>query len=408
MQIFSGIKKLYTFSQAAKKSGRKITADDLTVIHDGVIVEKNGIIHWIGSAKDFAKSKIKGKKIDLKAEAVFPAFVECHTHLIFAGDRQNEFEMRNAGATYQEISASGGGIASTVRATRAASEKVLLNLAQGRVDELLRQGVTTIEVKSGYGLNEKEEIRLLKAIKKLKNARIVATYLGPHSKSPEQPDFANYMSDIVEKTLPQLKKLKLCNRVDIFVEKGFFDIEQAQSYIQKARELGFDLTVHAEQLSSLGAATLFAQNRAISADHLVHVTDADIERLAASETTCVLLPASDFYLKIAYPPARKMIEAGARVALSTDFNPGTSPTLDVSFIGVLARLEMKMSLPEVFSAWTIGASHALNRQNEVGSLEVGKACDFVVSDEDLSQFFYRIGHHPIRQTLINGKKIKKS
>ena len=216
------------------------------------------------------------------------------------------------------------------------------------------------------------------------------------------------MSDIVETTLPQLKKLKLCHRVDIFVEKGFFNLEQAKSYIAKARQLGFDLTVHAEQLSSSGAATLFVQNKAMSADHLVHATDADIQVLAASETTCVLLPASDFYLKIAYPPARKMIEAGARVALSTDFNPGTSPTLDISFIGVLARLEMKMSGPEVFSAWTVGAAHALNRQNEVGSLEVGKACDFAVSDEDLSQFFYRIGHHPIRQTLINGKKIKKS
>ncbi len=161
-------------------------------------------------------------------------------------------------------------------------------------------------------------------------------------------------------------------------------------------------------MSATGAATLFAKNKALSADHLVEVTDSDIRTLSTAETTCVLLPASDFYLKINYPPARKLLDAGARVALSTDFNPGTSPTLDVSFIGVLARLEMKMSLPEVFSAWTIGAAHALGRQNQVGSLEVGKACDFVVSDEDLSQFFYQIGHHPVRQTLINGKKIKKS
>ncbi|MEK6556569.1 MAG: imidazolonepropionase, partial [Bdellovibrionota bacterium] len=169
MQIFTGIKNLYTFAHAAQKSGRKVVAKDLTVIKDGVIVEKNGLIHWIGSRRDFSKNKksILGskkakslrKEIQLNAETVFPAFVECHTHLIFAGDRQNEFEMRNAGATYQEITAQGGGIASTVKATRAASEKTLLALTQARVAELLRQGVTTIEIKSGYGLNEKEEIR---------------------------------------------------------------------------------------------------------------------------------------------------------------------------------------------------------------------------------------------------------
>ena len=395
MRIFHGIETLLTLSGAAEKKGRRVNESDLGIIENAVLVEDKGCIRWIGSQSDFKsvqKHFAKAKKINLKAKTVMPAFLECHTHLLFAGDRTNEFEMRNQGRSYQEITAAGGGIASTVKSTRAASDKELLSLASSRMFEFLAQGVSTIEIKSGYGLNEHEEIRLLKLIKKLKSVKkglaVVATYLGPHSKSPEKADLAEYFHQIMESTLPLVAKQELAERVDIFVEKGFFSLEQGQAFATRATQLGFDITAHAEQLTRTGSASAFARQKAISVDHLVKIDKADVQVLAKSETTCVLLPASDFYLKIEYPPARDLIDSGARVSLSTDFNPGTSPTSDISFVGVLARLIMKMTLPEVIAAWTIGAAHALNRHDLQGSLEVGKKCDLIISGDSHTQFFY--------------------
>lgn len=414
MQLFTDIETLYTFSGAAAKSGRKIASSDLHPIRNAVVLEDNGQVLWVGPKSDFNKKRkeiLKNKKfkiVSLKAKTVFPAFIDCHTHLIFAGNRKNEFEMRNQGATYQEIAAEGGGILSTVRATRAAKDSELLSLAQERAQKLLDQGVTTVEVKSGYGLNHETELRLLNVAKKIKNIRVIKTYLGPHSLPPENRSPENYINEIIEKTLPEIQKKKLAERVDVFVENGFYSLELAEKYAVAAQKMGFELTAHAEQLSRTGASALYARLRAASVDHLVCINKKDIQNLSKSETTCVLLPSSDFYLKINYPPARELIDAGACVALSTDFNPGTSPTLDLSFIGVLARLEMKMSLAEVFSALTVGAAHALGLQYKLGSLEPGKFCDFIVTNAELSDFFYQIGSHPVLQTIKNGKKIKKS
>lgn len=423
--LFYGIENLYTFAGVAKKKGRKVTADDLTLVRDGVILERDGRILWAGEKSKLnsawlkkllsggAKGKKKSplKKVNLKAKTVFPAFVECHTHLIFAGDRQNEFELRNQGVSYQEISARGGGILSTVKATRAAKDGELLKLAQARSDEFASQGVTTLEVKSGYGLNHSQEIRLLEIAAKLNKAakvspRIVSTFLGLHSKSPDHPDLAAYVNEVVNKTLPEIHKRKLAKRIDIFVEKGFYTIEDAEKLIAKAQSLGgFDLTVHADQLSRTGAGVHFADSGAVSCDHLVQISDEDVQYLAQSDSVCVLLPTSDFYTKIPYPPARKLLDAGAKIALSTDFNPGTAPSQDFSLVGVLARLEMKMQFAEVLSALTFGAADALRMGGELGSLEHQKLCDFVVSDDDLTRFFYQIGHHPVRSVYKEGRPI---
>lgn len=409
MRLFHRIENLISLKGAAVKKGRGITADDLSIVKDAIVIENKGRIEWVGSKSDFKavqKKYAKAKKISLNAKTVMPTFLECHTHSLFAGDRTNEFEMRNQGRTYQEITAAGGGIASTVKATRAMPEKELLKLTRSRLQEFLAQGVSSVEIKSGYGLNEKEEIRLLEIIAKLKTFKrgfeVVATYLGPHSKSPDHNDLDSYFKEILDSTLSKVAKKKLAERVDIFVENGFFTKAQSEQFLKRSVELGFAITAHAEQLSRTGAAASYAAQNAVSVDHLVHLNDADIVALAQSQTTCVLLPASDFYLKIDYPPARKLIENGACVSLSTDFNPGTSPTTDLSFVGVLARLHMKMSLPEVIAAWTIGAAYALNRQDGSGSLEVGKKCDFIVSDDEYAQFFYRVGYHPVRQVYLAG------
>lgn len=422
MKIYTGIKELLTLAGAAHKMGRHVTEADLSIISDAAIVEDAGKILWVGPRKQLraackqlqaANKKLnpkKAKEIDLKANCVMPAFVECHTHLIFAGDRKNEFEMRNQGKTYQQIAEAGGGIRSTVRATRSANSALLLHSGVERAQEFLRQGVTTLEIKSGYGLTEKDEFKILsvarKIEKKVPGVRVVTTYLGPHAK-PEGRTTDDYISEIVESTLPKLKKQKLADRVDMFVEEGYYTIAQAKAYFEAAQRLGFRLTAHADQMNRTGASVFMAGLQADSADHLVQINEDDVKQLAQAETSCVLLPASDFYLRIKYPPARSLIDAGARVALSTDFNPGTSPTQDLCLVGVLARLEMKMTLAEVLSGFTLGAAYALNLQTQLGSLEVGKQADFVVLRGSWRDLFYQVGHHSVAEVYKEGIRAHK-
>jgi len=409
MKIFTGIKELVTLSGAARKDGRHVNEEDLTVVANGAIVENKGRLAWVGSEKDIPPQyRKKAQRVSLRADCVMPAFVECHTHLVFSGDRRNEFELRNKGVSYQEIARQGGGIRSTVRATRAASEAELVALARQRAGVFLRQGVTTIESKSGYGLEEKGELKILEVIQKLSKerggARWVGTYLGAHA-IPEGRTADDYLDEMMEKTLPLVSRRKLSQRVDMFVEDGYFTPEAAKKYFSRASGLGFRLTAHADQLTRTGAGVLLASLGAESVDHLVHISSRDIEELAKSKTTCVLLPASDFYLKINYPPARKLVDEGARVALATDYNPGSSPVQDLSLVGVLARLEMKMSLPEVIAGYTVGAAHALGLGADLGSLDVGKFCDFIQLSGSWRDLFYGVGHHPVAQVYKEGRRI---
>ncbi len=407
MILFKNISEALTLSAAAAKGGRRISEGDLSIINDAVLACQNGKIVWIGPAKELPSkiAKKKKKSIDLKGKVILPGFVECHTHSLFGGSRAHEFELRNQGMSYQEIAARGGGILSTVNATRATSDKKLGEILQKHVLNFARQGVTTLEVKSGYGLSHAQEIRLLKIIKRAKGIHCVSTFLGPHAKSPETPDPEQYIDEIMAQTLPLIKKNKLSQRVDIFVEKGYFSLEMAKRYWQKAKELGMDLVGHVEQLSSTQSAVAAADLGAVSVDHLLCLQDHEIERLAKTESTCVLLPTADFYLKVPYPPARKLIDAGARVALATDFNPGTSPSMDLSLVGVLARLNMSMSLPEIISAYTIGAAYALNLSHSVGSLEAGKVSDFAVLESSWRELFYQVGKMPIAETWSKNKRI---
>jgi imidazolonepropionase len=338
--------------------------------------------------REFAQIKTE---VDLKGQTVLPGFVECHTHTVFAGSRSAEFELRNQGVSYQEIAAKGGGILSTMKATRKISAVELQKNAQVKVDRFVQQGVTTLEIKSGYALDEKNELKCLQVAKSLKGPRIVTTFLGAHALPPEYKSYEEYLNFLVVKVLPQVKKKNLSNRVDIFVEKGFFNREVALPYLQKAKGMGFELVLHADQLSLSGGADLAVQLQALSADHLIQITDSEISKLAKSNVTGVLLPAADLYMKCAYPPARKLINAGARVALATDFNPGSSPTQDLSLVGLLARLEMKMTLPEVIAAYTYSAAAALNLQLEIGSIEPEKNADFVSINNHWNEIFYSIG-----------------
>jgi imidazolonepropionase len=338
---------------------------------------------------------------------VIPGFVECHTHTVFAGDRAEEFELRLRGASYQEIAARGGGILSTMKKTRGATVAALANEAQTRADEFVRQGVTTLEIKSGYALNLEGESKVLQAAAKVQGPRILRTFLGAHALPPEFQTYEAYLQHLTEKVLPVLKKKKLAERVDVFIEKGFFPLEASKKYLQAAKDLGFQTVIHADQLSLSGGTEAAIALGSLSADHVIQIGASEIKKLASSDVTAVLLPAADLYMRCAYPPAREMIDAGVRVALATDFNPGTSPTQNLNLVGLLARLQMKMSLPEVIAAYTVGAAHALNLQSVVGSLEAGKSADFFSTTKDWRILFYNVGEQVPERIFKGGVELLK-
>lgn len=404
--VFKNIAECLTLDGAFKKEGRKIQEEDLSIVKDAAIVVSKGRIEWVGETKKIPKLFKNKKSVSLKGSTVVPGFVECHTHSVFAGNRSQEFEMKFQGRSYAEIAQAGGGIVSTVKATRNASEKDLVNGFSKSATNFLKQGVTTLEVKSGYGLDLKNELKILKVARKYKTLRVVTTYLGPHAKAPEASSVNEYF-ETVFKDLDAVKKSKLADRVDIFIEKNYFSGEQAKRYFAKAKNLGFQIVSHTNQLNPSDGVLISTQAGAVSCDHLNYLEEKDIHALSVSHATCVFIPTADFYLKIPYPPARKLIDAGARVALSTDFNPGSSPTQDLNFVGLVARREMKMSLPEVISAWTVGASYALSLEKEVGSLTVGKSADFVVLDGSWRDLFYRVGASQIQQVYYKGQKTLK-
>ncbi len=390
MILIRDAKQILTLEKAAKKQARHVLDEDLTPLAgQALIVEKNKI-KWIGPQKQIPKEftkKIK-KEISAKNKVVMPAFTECHTHTVFAGERYTEFELRNTGTSYQDIAARGGGILSTRKAVGQISKADLLKLTQKRVDRFAQQGVATIEIKSGYGLDLENELKSLEVVKKLKGANFVRTFLGAHAIPKEFSSAKEYLDFLGEFVYPEVKRKKLADRVDIFIEKGFFLAEDSRSYLQLAQKLGFDVVIHADQLSLSGGSQLAVDLGALSADHIIQIQDSEIKKLAQSEVTGVLLPLADLYMKCAYPPARKLIDAGARVAVSTDFNPGSCPSQDVQMVGLLSRLEMKMTLPEVMVAYTLGASYALKRNALEGSLEVGKLANLIFLEDSYLGLFY--------------------
>lgn len=399
--LFTKIDHLLTLQQIAEKQGRNAKEADLSILRKAAILTYRGEIIWVGEEKklpkQFAQKSIK--EIKLSINTVLPGFIESHTHLVHAGNRSAEFEKRNQGVSYQEISRQGGGILSTMKATRLASKAVLLETATQRVKKFVSQGVTTLEIKSGYALNSKDEVKMLEVVASLRSQKkmpqLVSSFLGAHALPPEFKSYVDYLKYLSEEVLPIVAKKALAERVDIFIENGFFQKEEAQEYLANAKKWGFDLVIHADQLSLSGGAEVAIKLGARSADHLVQIGESEIAELAKSEVTSVLLPAADLYMKMKYPPARLLIDAGARVALATDFNPGSSPTQDINLVGLLARIEMKMTLPEVLSAYTVGAAYAVNRQDSLGSLEVGKSADFSCTDKDWTELFYSIGDNSI-------------
>jgi len=373
------------------KDGRRVTEDDLGRILDGALVyrvKKQGRleipqkIEWMGATSDLPKkwSKIKKKNLRNK-KAIIPGLVDCHNHLIFAGDRSDEFAARCEGATYQEIAHRGGGIQKTVRATRAASLKELESLALPRLRELYSFGVRTVEIKSGYGLSRESELKILELIPKLRKKfpqmTLISTFLGAHGFPPDDTR-EDYLRKLLEEMIPEVAKRNLAQSCDVFIDEGYYSLQEGQKILECAKKFGLKIKIHADEFTHTGSAELAAEMGALSADHLLKISDQGIQRLANSETVAVLLPGTSFYLKVGFAHARRLLDSGVSVAISTDFNPGSCMCLSLPAIMTLAALYLGMTRAEIFAAVTYNAAKALGLQDRKGSLAVGMDADIAV------------------------------
>lgn len=412
-RVLTHASEILTGAGVRKKDGRRVTEPDLQAIADGALVystrrvQKREIPHrvvWVGPTsalpakyRKLGSSRVKNLR---NQKAVVPGLIDCHTHLVFDGDRSEEFAARCAGATYQEIAARGGGIQSTVRATRDSSPARLERLAVDRVREMERFGVRVIEAKSGYGLDLASEVKCLEVVKRLRarfpHLTFQSTFLGAHAFPPDhERSRALYLEDLCERMLPEVARRRLADACDVFVDEGYFTIEEARRILARAKKLGLAVKVHADELGDTGSAAFAASIGALSADHLLKVSDAGIQALASSQTVAVLLPGTAFYLKAPHAPARRLIDAGAAVALSTDFNPGTSMCLSLPAMLTIAALYLGMSKAEIFAAVTYNAAKALGLQARKGTLEIGMDADFTVLEfERFEEVYYRFAWAP--------------
>jgi len=381
----------------------------LTVYPDAVVRCENGRIAFVGDEGEHRRRFGEAEDI-LEADGgcVLPGFVDPHTHPVWAGSREDEFDRRLRGETYMDIARSGGGINSTVRATRKANSKDLLAGTLDRLDRFLTHGTTTIEAKSGYGLDFETELRMLEVIRDADSVHPVGlhpTCLAAHEIPPEYRDDPEaWVQRLVDEIHPEIARSGLAEAVDVFCEEGVFDLEQTRRLLADADDLGWRIHLHADELTPLGGANLAVEFDALSADHLMCVTPEGVSALARSETVAVLLPGTSFFLRSPWAPARSLIDAGCAVALATDCNPGSSPTESMPMILALATLGMGLGVAEAITASTLNAAAALGRADEIGSIEEGKSADLLVLDAPTyHHLVYHFGVNPVRHVVKGGR-----
>jgi imidazolonepropionase len=382
---------------------------EVAIVRDGGMLIRDGKIDTIGSSEQIEEIVGEAEIVDAGRRVVLPGFVDAHTHLVFAGNRLDDFERRARGESYEQISKAGGGIWSTVEKTRAASEHDLLVEAKKRAEWFLRCGTTTIEAKSGYGLTLDDELKILRVMRSLNEQsplQIMRTFLGAHA-VPRGMRANEYIELVLDQMLPHIAREKLAEFCDVFCEHGYFDVEQSRRILTAARKLGLRLRIHADQLSNSGGAKLAAELKAATADHLEKTDEQGIAAMKSAGVQPVLLPGSVYALgSSGYPRAREMIEAGLAVVLATDFNPGSSPTASMPMILSLACTQMKMSPPEAVTAATINAAHSLNRGDQIGSLERGKLANFSIFDcEDYRELAYWFGIPQTHSVYAKGDRV---
>lgn len=381
--------------------------DDLHAVPRAALAWADGKIVWAGPEAELPARFQREEERDAGGRLVIPGLVDCHTHLAFAGWRADEFERRLRGESYLAIAAGGGGIAATVRATRAASEEELLRRCAGFLEQMLALGVTTVECKSGYGLDPESERKLLRVYRRLAELgpqRIVPTFLGAHAVPPEYRDRpAAYVDLLVKEVIPAVAAEGLARCCDVFVEESAFSPDDARRILQAARRAGLAPKVHADQLSPLGGAEVAAEAGALSADHLEQISDAGIRALREAGVVAVSLPLASLYLGRPPMPARRLIAAGVRVAVASDFNPGTAPSYHLPLALTLACVAQRMTPAEALKGATIVAARAVGLEGQAGSLEPGKAADFAIVDApDVAHWLYHFRPNACVETVIGG------
>ncbi|MCX7876154.1 MAG: imidazolonepropionase [Melioribacteraceae bacterium] len=407
LTLIKNATQIITVDTKGKNYKRGNEMKNLFPLFDHSILIENGVI------KDFIPNSKKinvDEEIDASNCIVLPGLVECHTHSAFAGSRSNEFLMRLKGASYEEIAAAGGGIVSTMKAVRNSSFDDLLKLLNPKINHFISQGVTTLEIKSGYGLSFYDEIKLLQVInyfKKNSRINIIPTFLGAHTYPPEyKNDHKSYIDLIINQLLPYIKENNLADSIDAFLESSAFSYDEVDQIFNVAKKLGFNLRLHTDQFNSIGGIDLAIKHKINSVDHLEVINENDIEKISKSKIATVLLPGVSFFLDYQYAPARKLIDKNSIVALSTDYNPGSSHIPNIHLIMQLAALKLKMEIEEIISAVTINSSYALGISDKTGSIEIGKEASFsIFSAKDISEIIYNIGYNLIKYTISKGKII---
>jgi len=390
----------------------------LTIIEDGAVLLRGDRILAVGPTRELQAASPREQSVDASGCVVLPGFVDSHTHVVWAGDRAAEFEMKMSGMKYLDILAAGGGILSTVRRTREASMETLLEETRPRLDRMFSHGTTTLEAKTGYGLNSETELKMLQTVLALDAAgplELAPTFLGAHAIPPEFSGEPQAYTDLLcAEILPYLHHwwtsqpstaFRSLPFVDVFCEKGAFDLAQSRQILTRARELGFPLKLHADEFENLGGASLGVELEAVSADHLVKTSPGDIQALASSNTVAISLPCTPFGLaESEYTPAREIIAAGGLLALATDCNPGTAWCESMQFVIALACRYLKLTPAQAIAAATINAAHAIRRADRIGSLEPGKQADLLIlSVPDYRHLGYRFGTNLVRQVIKKGQ-----
>jgi imidazolonepropionase len=378
--------------------------DGLGLIDDGVVTAEDGRIVYAGPADGAPTAACT---TDCGGRLITPGLIDCHTHLVHGGNRANEWAMRLEGASYEDIARAGGGIVSTMRATRDASEDELVGGALPRLDALIAEGVTTIEIKSGYGLSTADELKMLRAARALakhRAIRVEPTFLGAHALPPEYRDNSDgYIDLVVDEMIPAAAPL--ATAVDAFCEGIGFSPAQCERVFAAAKAHGLKVKLHAEQLSALGGSALAARHGALSADHLEHATGDDVRAMAAAGTVAVLLPGAYYFMReTKLPPVDAMRREGVKIALATDCNPGTSPTTSLLLMLNMGATLFGLTVVEALRGVTVNAAAALGLSHEIGTLEAGKACDLAIWDVgDPAELVYRIGFNPLHQRIKDGR-----
>lgn len=407
--LFRDIKRIYGITEPGTLFRRGSSMDDFHFLENSAIVVEDGKIIDIIEEKEISVNS-EWRIVSLNGATVLPGFVECHTHTAFAGNRSEEFLMKLQGATYEQIAKAGGGIITTMKSVRNASEEDLLELMLPRVSSFIRQGVTTLEVKSGYGLDKDSELKLLRAINRLNKLvpiDIIPTFLGAHTFPPEfKEDREGYIKLLIEEMLPAIADESLTEFCDGFCESTAFSPDEITRIFDAASQYGLALKLHTDQFNAIGGVEAAVSMNAVSVDHLEVATEKEIALLKDSPTAAVLLPGVSYFLNYQFAPARQLMQNDAIVALATDYNPGSSHIDNIYLIMSLAAVKMKMTIKEILNAYTLNAAYALNRSYFTGSVEIGKQADFAVIDSpDLTGLIYNTAKNPVVATIAKGEVI---